>query len=49
MQLAAPVDAPTKIVAAPINYVDHQNEMTQQHNVSGLGVFLKAPLIDDRA
>jgi 2-keto-4-pentenoate hydratase/2-oxohepta-3-ene-1,7-dioic acid hydratase in catechol pathway len=34
---------PTKIVAAPVNYSDHQREMTTDAAVDGLGVFLKAP------
>ncbi|MHA6781213.1 fumarylacetoacetate hydrolase family protein [Pseudonocardia saturnea] len=41
--LQAPVPDPTKIVAAPVNYVDHQSEMSQTVHVGSLGVFLKAP------
>lgn len=41
--LQAPVPDPTKIVAAPVNYVDHQNEMNESVHVGSLGVFLKAP------
>ncbi len=41
--LQAPVPDPTKIVAAPVNYVDHQAEMSQTVHVGSLGVFLKAP------
>ena len=39
----AVVPDPTKIVAAPVNYRDHQREMTADAAVDGLGVFLKAP------
>lgn len=38
-----PVPDPSKIVAAPVNYVDHQAEMNQSTHIDGLGVFLKAP------
>lgn len=34
---------PGKIVAAPVNYRDHQEEMKQIGNISALGFFLKAP------
>jgi 2-keto-4-pentenoate hydratase/2-oxohepta-3-ene-1,7-dioic acid hydratase in catechol pathway len=37
------VPDPTKIVAAPVNYRDHQHEMTADAAVDGLGVFLKSP------
>ncbi len=43
VRLRAPVPDPTKIVAAPVNYVDHMNEMSETAHVSSLGVFLKAP------
>jgi len=43
LTLDAPVPDPTKIIAAPINYRDHQAEMNQDFQVDGLGVFLKAP------
>jgi 2-keto-4-pentenoate hydratase/2-oxohepta-3-ene-1,7-dioic acid hydratase in catechol pathway len=43
IRLGAPVPRPGKVIAAPINYVDHQREMNQLHTVSGLGIFLKAP------
>lgn len=43
VDLLAPVPDPTKIFAAPVNYVDHQNEMNVEHQISGLGLFLKAP------
>ena len=38
-----PVPDPTKIVAAPVNYRDHQSEMSQASHIDSLGVFLKAP------
>jgi 2-keto-4-pentenoate hydratase/2-oxohepta-3-ene-1,7-dioic acid hydratase in catechol pathway len=41
--LLAPVPDPTKVIAAPVNYLDHQQEMSEEVQVSGLGVFLKAP------
>ena len=34
---------PTKIVAAPVNYVDHAHEMTSTSDINDLGMFLKAP------
>lgn len=37
------VPRPGKIVAAPVNYQDHQEEMTVAGNVSALGFFLKSP------
>jgi 2-keto-4-pentenoate hydratase/2-oxohepta-3-ene-1,7-dioic acid hydratase in catechol pathway len=37
------VSRPGKIVAAPVNYTDHQEEMKQLGNVSALGFFLKSP------
>jgi 2-keto-4-pentenoate hydratase/2-oxohepta-3-ene-1,7-dioic acid hydratase in catechol pathway len=48
VKLRAPVPEPTKIVAAPVNYTLHQDEMNAQFNnaeltVSKLGFFLKAP------
>jgi 2-keto-4-pentenoate hydratase/2-oxohepta-3-ene-1,7-dioic acid hydratase in catechol pathway len=42
-RLLTPVPDPSKIVAAPVNYVDHQIEMTQDSHIDSLGVFLKAP------
>jgi 2-keto-4-pentenoate hydratase/2-oxohepta-3-ene-1,7-dioic acid hydratase in catechol pathway len=42
-RLLPPVPDPTKIVAAPVNYVDHQVEMSQGSHIDSLGVFLKAP------
>ncbi|WP_246833590.1 fumarylacetoacetate hydrolase family protein [Williamsia sp. 1138] len=41
--LMPPVPDPTKIFAAPVNYRDHQVEMNESVQVSGLGLFLKAP------
>lgn len=41
--LRAPIPDPTKILAAPVNYRDHQSEMQQEWHVSGLGFFLKSP------
>jgi 2-keto-4-pentenoate hydratase/2-oxohepta-3-ene-1,7-dioic acid hydratase in catechol pathway len=38
-----PVPDPGKIVAAPVNYRDHQVEMSQTAAIDSLGVFLKAP------
>ncbi|MCL2586277.1 MAG: fumarylacetoacetate hydrolase family protein, partial [Streptosporangiales bacterium] len=40
--LLAPVTDPSKILAAPVNYRDHQQEMNEAVQVSGLGLFLKA-------
>ncbi|MTD52543.1 fumarylacetoacetate hydrolase family protein [Amycolatopsis pithecellobii] len=37
------VPRPGKIVAAPVNYHDHQEEMKVAGNVSALGFFLKSP------
>lgn len=37
------VSQPSKVVAAPVNYRDHQVEMQQLGNVSALGFFLKSP------
>lgn len=43
VRLGPPVPDPTKIFAAPVNYRDHQSEMSQASHVSALGLFLKAP------
>ena len=43
VRLRPPLRRPGLIAAAPINYGDHQLEMRQQYDVSGLGIFLKAP------
>jgi 2-keto-4-pentenoate hydratase/2-oxohepta-3-ene-1,7-dioic acid hydratase in catechol pathway len=37
------VPDPTKVVAAPVNYRDHQAEMKEDYGIDALGVFLKAP------
>ena len=37
------VPRPGKIVAAPVNYTDHQEEMKVSGDVSALGFFLKSP------
>ena len=34
---------PPKIIAAPVNYRDHQEEMREDYGIEALGVFLKAP------
>ena len=41
--LSPPVTDPSKIVAAPVNYLDHMEEMHQLSHIDSLGVFLKAP------
>ena len=41
--LRAPIPDPSKILAAPVNYADHQVEMSVDSQVSSLGLFLKAP------
>lgn len=48
VSLRPPVPKPSKIVAAPVNYYAHQNEMNAQfdnaqYTVEKLGFFLKAP------
>ena len=43
VQLRAPIRRPGKIVAAPVNYVDHMHEMSVGADIASLGVFLKAP------
>lgn len=37
------VPEPSKIIAAPVNYRDHQAEMNEAYHIDALGVFLKAP------
>jgi 2-keto-4-pentenoate hydratase/2-oxohepta-3-ene-1,7-dioic acid hydratase in catechol pathway len=37
------VPDPTKVIAAPVNYRDHQEEMSQDFGIEALGIFLKAP------
>lgn len=41
--LRPPVPDPQVIVAAPVNYADHQAEMKETADVGALGFFLKAP------
>ena len=43
VRLRAPVADPSKIIAAPVNYRDHQAEMNVDAQVGALGFFLKAP------
>ncbi|MGB4777328.1 fumarylacetoacetate hydrolase family protein [Microbacterium sp.] len=40
--LDAPLPRPGKLIAAPVNYVDHQVEMSEQKTIAEYGVFLKA-------
>ncbi len=43
VRLDAPVPTASKIIAAPVNYLDHKAEMNEAVHVGSLGVFLKAP------
>src|SRR5215475_16104968 len=43
IRLRVPVADPSKIIAAPVNYQDHQAEMSVDTQVGALGFFLKAP------
>ncbi|MED4583247.1 fumarylacetoacetate hydrolase family protein [Brevibacillus choshinensis] len=48
VKLQAPVPKPSKILAAPVNYLNHQSEMQAKFNnapftIEKLGLFLKAP------
>jgi 2-keto-4-pentenoate hydratase/2-oxohepta-3-ene-1,7-dioic acid hydratase in catechol pathway len=43
VRLRVPVPDPSKIIAAPVNYRDHQTEMSVDSHVGALGFFLKAP------
>jgi 2-keto-4-pentenoate hydratase/2-oxohepta-3-ene-1,7-dioic acid hydratase in catechol pathway len=43
VHLRVPVADPSKIIAAPVNYRDHQAEMNSDAQVGALGFFLKAP------
>ena len=43
VRLRVPVADPSKIIAAPVNYRDHQVEMSVDSQVGALGFFLKAP------
>lgn len=40
--LQAPLPRPAKVIGAPVNYVDHKIEMSEQRSIADLGVFLKA-------
>ncbi|GAA1936209.1 hypothetical protein GCM10009775_30130 [Microbacterium aoyamense] len=40
--LDAPLPRPGKIIAAPVNYLDHKIEMSEQKTIAEYGVFLKA-------
>lgn len=40
--LEAPIKRPEKIIAAPVNYIDHKVEMSEQKTIAEYGVFLKA-------
>jgi 2-keto-4-pentenoate hydratase/2-oxohepta-3-ene-1,7-dioic acid hydratase in catechol pathway len=42
VDLGPPLPTPGKIVAAPINYLDHKEEMRVKGTVAQLGMFLKA-------
>lgn len=42
-EILAPVPRPSKVVAAPVNYRNHQSEMNEEAHIDALGVFLKAP------
>ena len=42
VRLRVPVADPSKIIAAPVNYRDHQAEMNVDTQVGALGFFLKA-------
>lgn len=43
VRLRVPLADPSKIIAAPVNYRDHQAEMSVDSQVGALGFFLKAP------
>ncbi|MFC3577483.1 fumarylacetoacetate hydrolase family protein [Streptomyces yaanensis] len=43
VRLRSPIPDPTKIVAAPVNYRDHQTEMSKAFHISALGFCLKSP------
>lgn len=43
VQVDAPVPDPGKIIAAPVNYRDHQAEMNEDAHIDALGFFLKSP------
>lgn len=41
-RLAAPIARPGKVIGAPVNYLDHKAEMSEQKTIAQYGVFLKA-------
>jgi 2-keto-4-pentenoate hydratase/2-oxohepta-3-ene-1,7-dioic acid hydratase in catechol pathway len=41
-QLRAPLPRPGKLIAAPVNYADHKQEMKVEQSVREYGLFLKA-------
>jgi len=43
IRLRVPIADPSKIIAAPVNYRDHQAEMNVDTQIGALGFFLKAP------
>jgi 2-keto-4-pentenoate hydratase/2-oxohepta-3-ene-1,7-dioic acid hydratase in catechol pathway len=43
VRLRVPIADPSKIIAAPVNYRDHQAEMNVDTQIGALGFFLKAP------
>jgi 2-keto-4-pentenoate hydratase/2-oxohepta-3-ene-1,7-dioic acid hydratase in catechol pathway len=40
--LLPPLAQPPKIIAAPVNYLDHKAEMNEQQSIADFGLFLKA-------
>lgn len=40
--LEAPLPRPGKLIAAPVNYLDHKIEMSEQKTIAEYGLFLKA-------
>lgn len=43
LKLKSPLPRPGKVIGAPVNYLDHKTEMSEQRTIADLGVFLKAP------
>ncbi|EMQ96716.1 fumarylacetoacetate hydrolase family protein [Paeniglutamicibacter gangotriensis] len=41
--ISAPLPRPHKVIGAPVNYIDHQIEMSEQKTIGEYGVFLKSP------
>ncbi len=41
-ELSAPIPLPGAVIAAPVNYVDHMNEMSELRDIRSLGLFLKS-------